>query len=114
MGTNRKIAQTRSDGYWDIRVFHRTKKGKRDPRFLLKCGCCNETLQVYYGEDSLEINGVMGSVDNWRELLLPLLDMKLPGQTRRKLKHVPSGRAKKSVTKQEKREPPGRKSLNAH
>lgn len=113
MGTNRKIAQTRSDGYWDIRVFHRTKKGKRDPRFLLKCGCCNEKLQVYYGEDSLEINGVMGSVDNWRELLLPLLDMKLPGQTRQKLKHVPSGRAKKSVTKQEKREPPGRKSLNA-
>lgn len=99
MGTNRKIAQTRSDGYWDIRAFHRTKKGKRDPRFLFKCGCCNEQLQVYYGEDSLEINGVMGSVDNWRELLLPLLDMKLPGQTRRKLKHVPSGRAKKSVTK---------------
>ena len=76
----RRFAQTRPDGYFDIRVFHRGRKGKRDPRFLFKCGCCDEKLEVYYGGDSLEINGVMGSVQNWRELLLPLLKMKLPGQ----------------------------------
>lgn len=77
---NRKFAATRSDGYYDVRVFHRGRKGKKDPRFLFKCGCCENKFEVYYGGDSLEIGGVMGSVENWRELLLPLLSMKLPGQ----------------------------------
>ena len=77
---NQKLAQPRSEGYFAIRVFHTGKKGKRDPRFVFKCGCCDQKLEVYYGEDSLEINGVMGSVENWRELLRPLLEMKLPGQ----------------------------------
>ena len=77
---NRKLAQSRGDGYFAIRVFHTGRKRKRDPRFLFKCGCCEQKLEVYYGEDSLVINGVLGSVDNWRELLLPLLKMKLPGQ----------------------------------
>ena len=77
---NRLFAQTRGDGYFAIRTFHRNRKGKKDPRFLFKCGCCNRELEVYYGEDSLEINGVMGSVENWRKLLMPLLEMKLPGQ----------------------------------
>lgn len=80
---NRRLAQTRPDGYFDIRVFHRGRNGKRDPRYRFKCGCCDETLEVYYGGDSLEINGVMGSVQNWRELLLPLLNMTLPGQSSR-------------------------------
>ncbi len=82
---NRKFAHYRSDGYFEIRGFHRGAKGKRDPRFLLKCGCCDGKLEVYYGGDSLEINGVMGSVENWRELLVPLLEMKLPGQEKRVL-----------------------------
>lgn len=77
---NRRIALNRPDGYNAIRVFHRSRVGKKDPRFLLKCGCCENAFEVYYGGDSLEIGGVMGSVENWRELLLPLLNMKLPGQ----------------------------------
>ena len=81
---NRKFARTRPNGYFDIRVFHRSCKGKRDPRFLFKCGCCEGKIEVYYGGDSLEINGVMGSVENWRELLLPLLNRALPGQGPRK------------------------------
>ena len=80
---NRRLAQTRVDGYFALRTFHRSRKGKKDPRFLFKCGCCKGQLEVYYGGDSLEINGVMGSVENWRTLLLPLLQMKLPGQGRR-------------------------------
>ena len=81
---NRKFARTRNNGYFDIRVFHRSRKAKKDPRFLFKCGCCEGQIEVYYGGDSLEINGVMGSVENWRELLLPLLNMTLPGQEPRK------------------------------
>jgi len=77
---NQRLGQTREDGYSAIRSFRRKKKGKKDPRFLFKCGCCDGKVELYYGDDSLEINGVMGSVKNWRELLVPLLEMKLPGQ----------------------------------
>jgi len=77
---NRRIAQSRRDGFFAIRIFHRTRNGRKDARFLFKCGCCDERLELHYGEDSLEINGVFGSVDNWRKLLLPLLERKLPGQ----------------------------------
>ena len=72
-----RIAKSRPEGYWEIRVFHRKGVGKRDSRYLLKCGCCDEQLEIYYGGDSLEINGVMGSVHDWREILLPLLGMKV-------------------------------------
>jgi hypothetical protein len=77
---NKRLAERRKDGYFDIRVFHRAQRKKKGPRFLFKCGCCDQQLEVYYGDDTLEINGVMGSVANWRELLLPMLQMKLPGQ----------------------------------
>lgn len=91
---NRKFARTRTDGYFGIRVFHRSRKGKKDPRFLFKCGCCERKLDVYYGGDSLEINGVMGSVKNWRELLLPLLNMRLPGQEARRVRSSRTAKAK--------------------
>ncbi|HHT9138449.1 MAG TPA: hypothetical protein ACFYEK_14555 [Candidatus Wunengus sp. YC60] len=42
------------------------------PRYLLKCGCCDEKLEIYYDE-GLEINGVNGSIEDWREIFLPLL-----------------------------------------
>jgi hypothetical protein len=92
---NRQLAQTRADGYFSIRAFHRSRKGKKDPRFLFKCGCCSHQLEVYYGGDSLEINGVMGSVENWRTLLLPLLQMKLPGQGWRTKRPRTSGRIRR-------------------
>ena len=92
---NRTFALTRSDGYNAVRVSHRSRVGKKDPRFLLKCGCCENKFEVYYGGDSLEIGGVMGSVENWRELLLPLLDMKLPGQEPRKRSASPQSASKK-------------------
>jgi len=81
---NRKVALTRSDGHNEVRVFHRGRKGTKDPRLLFKCGCRENKFEVYYGGDSLEIGGVMGSVENWGELLLPLLNMSLPGQKVRK------------------------------
>jgi hypothetical protein len=79
---NRKMCQPRPEGAWQLRVFHRRQSGKRDPRYLIKCGCCNEQLEIYYGGGTLEINGVMGSVQNWREILLPLL--KRPPSSRNK------------------------------
>jgi len=73
---NRKLVQNRSDDYWDLRIYHRAGKGKRGPRYLIKCGCCENELEIYYDSESLEINGVMASLDNWREILLPLLQEK--------------------------------------
>ena len=50
---NQRMVQSRKDGHFAIRTFHRSKKGKKDPRFLFKCGCCDEKVEVYYGGDSL-------------------------------------------------------------
>ena len=61
-----------------IRVRHRparrlSVKSTKAANYLIRCGCCNEKVDIYYGEDSLEINGVEGSIENWRAILLPLL-----------------------------------------
>ena len=76
------MGQMRLEGTWQLRVFHRNAIGKRDPRYLIKCGCCDEKVEIYYGGGTLEINGVMGSVENWREVLLPLLEMPSDAQER--------------------------------
>jgi hypothetical protein len=49
------------------------------PRYLLKCGCCDEKVEIYYDDEGLEINGVNGSIDDWREILLPLLRIEKKG-----------------------------------
>lgn len=67
------MAQSRPEGTWQIRVFHRKAVGKCSPRYLIKCGCCDQHFEIYYGDDTLEIAGVMGSVEDWQEILLPLL-----------------------------------------
>jgi len=85
---SKKMYQVRKDGFSQIRVWLRRshKKGQMTvlPRLLLKCGCCNPSkseftpsgeLKIYFDEDSLEINGVNGSLEDWREILLPLLDL---------------------------------------
>jgi hypothetical protein len=30
-------------------------------------------VEIFYSEDGLEINGVNGTIEDWREILLPLL-----------------------------------------
>ena len=71
----------RSNGIYDtvrfgqpqIRIRHRKAKGKRSPCYVLRCGCCDERLEIHYAEDGLEIGGVNGAIEDWREILLPLL-----------------------------------------
>ena len=70
-----KVAQIRHDGAFQMRVYHRKQKSKRSPRYLLKCGCCDESVEIDYGNGTLEINGVLGSLDDWRSILLPLLEI---------------------------------------
>src|ERR1700722_6958298 len=76
-----------TDGVCAIRVSHRAERkrgtGVISPRYLLRCGCCDGALQIHYGPDGMEINGVYGSIENWREILLPLLGIRRHGKTLR-------------------------------
>ena len=84
---NTKLAQSRPEGGFAIRVFHRKPQGKKSARLLLKCGCCDGKLEIHYGDDALEINGVYGSVENWREILMPLLTPERGSNTRSRSRH---------------------------
>ena len=66
-----------------LRVTRRKATGKKAPSFRVKCGCCSQAFEIYFDDsatgdpcvDFLEIGGVNGTVAQWRELLLPLLQM---------------------------------------
>jgi hypothetical protein len=72
---NKKTGVSEERGGFLPRVYHKASKGKYDPRYLIKCGCCDKSVEIYYGDDSLEINGVMASVESWKKILLPLLNI---------------------------------------
>ena len=71
-----KLYNTERFGQPEIRVYHKKGWGKKMPRYLLKCGCCDEKLEIYYDTEGLEINGVNGSIEDWREILFPLLKIR--------------------------------------
>jgi hypothetical protein len=68
-----RIYDTTRFGQPEIRVRHRPGTGKKCPHYVLRCGCCTESSRVYYADDGLEIGGVYGAMEDWREILLPLL-----------------------------------------
>ncbi len=73
---NRKLLQRRADGYCALRVFARKRRGKQSPRLLIKCGDCDNALEIYHDPEhpeDIEIGGVLASMANWCEILLPLL-----------------------------------------
>lgn len=55
------------------------------PRIRVKCGCCENAVEISYDTDPtgdiceniLEIDGVVGTVRQWRQALLPLLGMEV-------------------------------------
>lgn len=58
-----------------------------NPSILIRCGCCKERVVIFHKEptdpldvnlDTLEINGVLGTIDQWRKIFLPLLGVKAP------------------------------------
>lgn len=70
---NTKLAIPDGRGGCRLRIFHRKESGKRSPRYLVKCGCCDESVEIYYDEDGLEINGVLASREEWLKLFGALL-----------------------------------------
>lgn len=73
---NNKFYDSTRFGQPQIRMYHKKGRCKTSPRYLFKCGCCDQKLEIYYSEDGLEIGGVNGSIEDWREILLPLLMIK--------------------------------------
>ncbi len=69
---------SRPEGGLALRVTHKehgTRSRKSGPCYNIRCGCCSEKVQIFYDREDwgLEINGVNGSLENWRDILLPLL-----------------------------------------
>ena len=77
---NKKMYQTNEAGYYIPRVYERASKGSKGPRVLVKCGCCDEKVEIYHDEESLEINGVLASIEDWEKILLPLLNIQDDGE----------------------------------
>lgn len=67
-----------------LRVWRRKGRGKMLPRIRIKCGCCDQFMDIRPDDlvtadpsmNILEISGVMGTVDQWKQVLLPLLGVK--------------------------------------
>jgi len=58
-----------------------SKRRTLAPVVRVRCGCCKESVSIHteadpigdIHQDTLEINGVLGTIDQWRKVLLPLL-----------------------------------------
>ena len=60
-------------GQPQIRLRHRKGVGLKSPSYVLRCGCCDKKLEIFYSDDGLEIGGINGALEDWREILLPVL-----------------------------------------
>ena len=62
-----------------LRMTQRKVTGKKGASFRIGCGCCTQGLVIFPPpsppDDSIEINGVMGSRDQWQQVFGPLLNM---------------------------------------
>lgn len=64
-----------------LRLTERKAHGKYLARLRVKCGCCDEVVEIHHEAGlspdiqfgTLEINGVHGTKEQWRKILLPLL-----------------------------------------
>lgn len=78
---NTKLGIYEKDGAPKLRIWHRKRKGLNSARYLIKCGDCDQKLEIYYSGDGnlLEIGGINASRKEWRKILLQLLKDKKKG-----------------------------------
>lgn len=82
---NRKMNVMAGSYFAVPRVTHRKAHRKKTSRFKIKCGCCNESFEIYYDdpddqmEMGLEIDDVNASIEDWRAIFLPLLGFERQG-----------------------------------
>ena len=87
MAKMQRIKDTASQGCSPLRVWKRRGRVRGnhlvDSRIRVKCGCCDEAVEIHFSEepardqscDTLEINGVIGTIDQWKQVFLPLLGL---------------------------------------
>ena len=68
-----RFYDTQRFGQPQIRLRHRKGIGLKSSSYVLRCGCCDQKLEIFYSDDGLEIGGVNGALEDWREILLPVL-----------------------------------------
>jgi hypothetical protein len=74
-----RLYDTQRFGRPQIRLRHRKGIGVKSPSYVLRCGCCDQKLEIFYSDDGLEIGGINGAIEDWREILLPVLLIKRRG-----------------------------------
>ena len=71
---NRRMRVEDERGLWRLRLWRRARRKHKSARLLIKCGDCENKLEIYYDDQFLEIGGVFASIPEWRRVLQPLLD----------------------------------------
>ena len=97
LARSNRVYDTARFGQPEIRLRHRTAKGKKSPSYAIRCGCCDQRLEIYYADDGLEIGGVNGVLEDWREILLPLLLIERKGGQFVDVSRKPKGSANQPV-----------------
>ena len=67
-----------------LRITTRRARQRTAPSIRVKCGCCDKALVICHDAqptgnphaDILEIGGVMGTVNQWKQVFLPLFGIK--------------------------------------
>ncbi len=76
---NKKMHVPAPDGGDKLRIYHTARKpNKQLASVRIKCGCCHQEVVVCYDHQTLEINGVIASIEEWRAVLYPLLAKEMP------------------------------------
>jgi len=76
---NRKLVpDSHPGGIWKLRISQRKGAKSRFARTLIRCGCCDESVEIHYDDETIEINGVIASTREWMRVLGPILRGKTP------------------------------------
>jgi hypothetical protein len=76
---NKRIGIPDGNEGWKLRVYERKGTSTRSPRLLVKCGCCDNSVEIYHDEYGLEIHGVNATRQEWLKVLGPLLGIRSAG-----------------------------------
>jgi hypothetical protein len=61
---------------WLLRISERSMNKGLGRRLIVKCGDCDNKVEIYELMDCIEINGVCASLHEWERVLGPMLRQK--------------------------------------
>jgi hypothetical protein len=68
---NRRMALSDEHNVWIPRVYLSRVDRSGTARMFVKCGCCDQSVEIWHGDGTLEINGVIASPAEWKKILFP-------------------------------------------